>query len=149
MSTGTHPPVSTHLQVEVVDFESHREALYSVRNRVFVEEQGVPEAVEHDEADPLCCHVLARWDGEPVGTGRLTPEGRIGRMAVLPEHRRRSIGSALLAKLLEEAHRQGFRETQLAAQVTAITFYERFGFKAEGAIFQEAGIDHILMRREL
>lgn len=146
---STIPKTTDRLRVEIVDFNTHQNALYQIRHRVFVEEQGVPESVEKDENDPLCRHVLAYWDALPVGTGRLTPDGRIGRMAVLPDYRRHSVGSAMLEVLLAEARSFGFRETRLAAQVSAITFYERFGFQGEGAIFQEAGIDHLLMRRAL
>ncbi len=139
------PNHSPSLHAEIVDFDSHREQLYKIRNKVFVEEQGVPESIEHDSDDPLCQHVLAYCGGVAVGTGRLTPEGRIGRMAVLPEYRRQSIGSLMLEKLLKEAESRGYVEVKLAAQVSAVTFYERYGFVAEGAIFQEAGIDHLLM----
>lgn len=137
------------LDVETVVFDRDRETLYTIRQRVFVEEQGVPEAIEHDALDPDCVHALARWKGTPVGTGRLTPHGRIGRMAVLPEFRRHGIGSALLEQLFDEARARGFKDIVLAAQISAITFYERFGFKAEGVAFEEAGIDHLMMRRAL
>jgi len=137
------------LQVETVDFEQARSTLHAIRHEVFVNEQGVPPEIELDEVDPRCVHVLAYWQGTPAGTGRLTPGGRIGRMAVLPDYRRFGIGSALLQQLLEEARLRGFKEAVLAAQINAVTFYERFGFKAEGAIFEEAGIDHLMMRRRL
>jgi predicted GNAT family N-acyltransferase len=68
-------------------------------------------------------------------------------MAVLPEYRRHSVGSAMLQRLLEEAQALGHTEVALAAQLSAVTFYERFGFQPEGAIFTEAGIDHLMMRR--
>lgn len=134
------------LQIEVVDFEAAHDILYAIRERVFVVEQGVPEELEHDAADPHCLHLLARWHGTPVGTARINPQGRIGRMAVLPDYRRHGIGSALLQQILETAREKGFKEVVLAAQIAAITFYERFGFRAEGTIFQEAGIDHLMMR---
>lgn len=137
------------LRVELVDFDGQRDSLYGIRYRVFVEEQGVPAAMEQDDSDPLCRHVLAYWDGVPVGTARLTPEGRIGRMAVLPEYRRRRIGSAMLEKLLVEARLRGFTDIKLAAQLSAVTFYERFDFEPEGAVFREAGIDHLIMRRRI
>lgn len=137
------------LRVALIDFESCKETLYAIRHRVFVLEQGVPESLERDPNDPRCIHALAHWNDAPVGTGRLTPDGRIGRMAVLAPYRGRSVGSAILARLLDAAAERGYREAVLAAQVTAVTFYERFGFRAEGVIFQEAGIDHLLMRKLL
>ena len=71
-------------------------ALMAVRNTVFVKEQGVPVELEQDGLDPSCAHVLALEDGTPVGTGRITEKGHIGRVAVLASHRGRGIGTCLL-----------------------------------------------------
>src|SRR5690606_21065604 len=79
-----------------------RDALHAVRDAVFVREQGVPVALEHDALDRACVHVLARTpSGDAIGTGRLVPPGeglpaRIGRMAVLPAWRGRGVGATLL-----------------------------------------------------
>ncbi len=136
----------SELKIEVVDFAAAHDLLHTIRHQVFVLEQGVPEALEHDALDPQCLHLLAYWQETPVGTARLTAQGRIGRMAVLPDYRRHGIGSGLLQRILESAREQGLKEVVLAAQISAITFYERFGFRAEGVIFEEAGIDHLMMR---
>ena len=89
---------------------------------------------------------LARWpedrDGNPIGTGRLLPDGHIGRMAVLREWRGRGVGTALLRALMEEGRKQGFERLILAAQVQAMPFYEKEGFVAEGDVFDDAGIPH-------
>ncbi|MCB1093402.1 MAG: GNAT family N-acetyltransferase, partial [Verrucomicrobiae bacterium] len=54
-----------------------------IRRIVFIEEQGVSEALEIDGRDPECVHALARdGSGEVIGTARLLPEGKIGRVAV-------------------------------------------------------------------
>lgn len=135
------------LHIETAELGSQPHAVYAIRHQVFVIEQGVPEEIEHDALDAQCLHVLAYWQGVAVGTARLSPGGRIGRMAVLPEYRHFGIGSALLQQLIDAALARGLAEVVLAAQVSAITFYERFGFKAEGTIFEEAGIDHLMMRR--
>jgi len=117
---------------------------------VFVQEQGVPVELEWDELDPHCHHVLARdAEGVAIGTGRLTPEHRIGRMAVLPEWRGRGVGDALLDALIQLARAQGWQDIGLHAQASAITFYARHGFLPQGARFTEAGIEHQTMRRLL
>ena len=91
-------------RVDVVGFDAALAELRSVRDEVFVGEQGVPITLEHDALDPLCTHVLARLlDGSPVGTARLTPERHIGRMAVRAAWRGRGIGDGLLRALLEQA----------------------------------------------
>lgn len=137
-------------RVEPADYHADLADLRRVREPVFVEEQQVPLAEEWDALDPLCQHVIAR-DSEhrPIGTGRLTPEHKIGRMAVLPEWRGRGVGEALLLALLDRARAMGLREVSLNAQVGALGFYQRFGFIGYGDRFEEAGIQHQAMRLSL
>lgn len=117
-----------------------------VRIAVFLVEQAVPEDMEWDEFDALSRHAVV-FDsvGQPIATGRLLPNGHIGRMAVLKDRRCQGIGSAVLAALIAEADVQGMGSLQLHAQTHAMPFYERAGFKAEGPEFMEAGIPHVLM----
>ncbi len=141
---------SPGIQVDVVDYPAQRDALHRVRHAVFVEEQQVPAALEIDALDPASVHVLARdGDGIPIGAGRLTPDGRIGRMAVLAAWRGKGVGEALLQALVEQARASGWREVGLHAQLPARVFYTRQGFLPEGAEFEEAGIAHQHMRRSL
>ncbi len=122
----------------------------AVRHEVFVEEQHVPLEEEMDERDALCVHVVAYdADGTPVGTGRLLPDGHIGRMAVRRSQRGHGVGSLLLNCLIDEARRCGHLQVALAAQLHAQAFYASHGFFAEGKVFLDAGIDHINMRRVL
>ena len=133
-----------------VDYGTHREALRAIRRRVFIEEQGVPEALEWDEIDPECEHVLAfAFDGAAVATARLLPDGHIGRMAVLAPWRGRGIGSAMLNHLVQRARERGFEAARLHAQTHAVGFYARQGFEAIGEEFLEAGIPHYAMVRKL
>lgn len=123
--------------------------LREVRTRVFIEEQNVPPDEEWDGYDDQCVHVLA-WSGdESIGTARLLPEGKIGRMAVLKEWRGKGVGAAMLGFLVEEARERGHREVKLAAQTHAIPFYEKHGFTAYGDEFMDAGIPHYWMKAEL
>ncbi len=124
------------------DWTRDRERLAAVRTAVFVKEQGVAVSIELDDQDAACRHVLALADEMPVGTGRLTPEGKIGRMAVLADWRGRGVGSALLQELLAVAAQSGLGAVYLHAQVSALGFYESFGFRAEGPVFDEAAIPH-------
>ncbi len=117
--------------------------LQLVREKVFVIEQNVPHSLEWDGLDAESLHMLAETpDKHPIGTGRLLPDGHIGRMAVLADWRGQGVGSALLSGLIEEGRSRGFAQLILNAQVRAIAFYERQGFKAEGETFDEAGIPH-------
>src|SRR5574337_69900 len=141
-----------NFHVEIADWsrEDQRAALLDLRDKVFIQEQGVPEARERDGLDVDCWHVLARDDaGEPIGCGRLAPTHRIGRMAVLPGWRGQGVGVALLRELLGRARAQGWSEVALDAQVSAIGFYERAGFVAYGEEFEDAGLPHRAMRLAL
>jgi len=121
-----------------------------VREQVFVEEQKVPRELELDEWDERCEHAVACDSrGEAIGTARLQPDGRIGRMAVLGEWRRRGVGSALLEALLERARKRSMRRITLHAQTHAAAFYRRFGFNERGEEFFEAEIPHVEMTLEL
>jgi len=123
-------------------------AAFALRARVFVEEQGVPAELERDAFDALSRHVLAvDAEGGAVGTGRLAPDGRIGRLAVRADRRGRGIGEALLHALLDAARDAGLATTYLHAQLQAMQLYARAGFVAEGPRFEEAGIVHRTMRR--
>jgi len=138
------------LAVRVVDWPAAAPRVMPLRAQVFVVEQGVPAALERDAFDAVSRHALAETpDGTVVGTGRLLPDGRIGRMAVAAAWRKRGIGAQLLAALIEEATARGLREVVLHAQLAAVAFYLRHGFVAEGAVFSEAGIAHQAMRRGL
>jgi predicted GNAT family N-acyltransferase len=136
--------------VEPIDYAMGVADLRAVREIVFVQEQQVPLEEEWDALDPHCVHVIARADdGTPIGTGRLTPEHKIGRMAVLKPWRGRGVGDAMLLALIDEAQQRGWREVSLNAQVSAIDFYLRHGFEPYGERFREAGIEHQAMRRRL
>jgi predicted GNAT family N-acyltransferase len=124
-------------------WQEQKKALSEVRRAVFIEEQKVPEALEWDGLDATATHVLAVCDeGSPVGCGRLLPDSRIGRIAVLQVWRGRGIGRALLQELLAIARQQGMPTVSLSSQTQAIPFYEQAGFSAYGPVYMDAGIPH-------
>src|SRR5262245_8659561 len=137
------------LRIELLPWEKARGHASPIRFAVFVEEQGVPLELELDEMDEKSIHALAFHDGNPVGTGRLLPDGHIGRMAVLKAWRGRGIGSAILERLIAAARERGDPSIALSAQVHAVEFYRAHGFQAEGEVYEEAGIAHQAMVRRL
>lgn len=142
--------IESEFFITPADYRSDLGALRAVRETVFVHEQQVPIEEEWDALDPLSSHVLARDTAQrPIGTGRLTPERKIGRMAVLAPWRGRGVGDALLQHLTDIARSRGWPEVSLHAQVDAIGFYQRAGFVAYGEPFVEAGIRHQAMRKAL
>ena len=137
------------LRIELMVWNTARAEASRIRLAVFVEEQRVPPEIEMDDKDAACVHALAYAQGRAVGTGRLLPDGHIGRMAVLKENRSLGVGSAILERLVEEARRRGMKEIVLSAQTHALGFYRRHGFRVAGEVFEEAGIPHQEMRRML
>jgi predicted GNAT family N-acyltransferase len=136
--------------IRQVTWEEAAPQLRAVREAVFMAEQGVPAELEWDGLDPRCAHVLAQsGEGQAIGTARLTPDGHIGRMAVLAPWRGRGVGRALMEAVLAEARRRGLRRLALNAQTPARGFYRRFGFRQEGGEFPEAGIPHVRMTLRL
>lgn len=133
------------VRVREARYEDDAALLRAVRHAVFVLGQGVPAAVEWDGQDARCVHVLAEHAGEPVGTARMLPDGRIGRMAVLRSWRGRGIGGRLLQELLRLAEQRGARRVFLNAQLPVMGFYARHGFVTSGAPFEEAGMPHVRM----
>jgi predicted GNAT family N-acyltransferase len=136
--------------IELTEFSRLQEEILSIRFDVFVKEQGVDPSLEIDGRDSECLHAVATVvGGKAVGTGRLLPNGHIGRMAVLPAFRSHGVGSAILRALIEAAKNRGHRQIVLSSQVHAKHFYERFGFQAQGDPYFEAGIEHVHMHLKL
>jgi predicted GNAT family N-acyltransferase len=134
------------LEILIKPWQETAQEAYLIRKQVFIEEQGVPEDMELDEHDPLAKHALAYQDGLCVGTGRLVRldnhHAQIGRMAVLSTYRNQDIGSAILSSLITLAQAEGVSTLVLHSQISAAPFYAKFGFVAEGSIYDEAGIAH-------
>jgi len=129
--------------VHFAALERVSEPLRSVRETVFVHEQKVPEELEWDGSDEDCVHVVARnAEGGVIGTARIAPDGKIGRMAVLRPWRGHGVGDAMLCALLNYARNTGGQQVHLNAQRDATDFYRRHGFVAAGEEFVEAGIIH-------
>jgi len=132
------------------DWDSVREHAQRVRIEVFVIEQNVPFELEWDEDDEVSTHAIAYdEEGQPVATGRLLPDGHIGRMAVIKPLRGSGLGTEILQALLHQARREGHKNLLLHAQTHALAFYEKQGFIAEGDEFVEADMPHRLMRLTL
>jgi len=130
--------------------EDDRAACIAVREQVFTLEQNVSRDDELDAFDPTARHVLARdLGGNPVGTGRLTSERKIGRMAVLRDWRGKRVGEAMLNLLGEQARALNYPDVELHAQTQAVPFYAKFGFTPFGDEFVECDIKHFNMRRAL
>jgi len=140
------------LRIVPIESAEQMTQAHDIRRRVFIEEQRVPEEIELDEDDAHAFHALAILDGKPVGCGRFVAHGdevKIGRMAVLPNLRTRGIGREILIFLMRAARERGYRDAVLHAQLSAEGFYLKNGYVPIGEVFEEAGIAHRKMEREL
>jgi predicted GNAT family N-acyltransferase len=153
------------LRLRVVEAPADLAQALAIRHEVFVREQSVPVAEERDAADDTAIHILAVLGGVPVGTGRLVveppdylaawnvpeagPLGHLGRIAVLPAQRGTGVGAALVVALEGLARTEGLSITVLSAQVSALAFYERLGYAVVSDVFDDAGIPHRWMLRDV
>jgi predicted GNAT family N-acyltransferase len=139
------------LVVRDADFSADFASIRLVRTTVFIDEQRVPLELEFDDRDALCRHVLAFEGSTPIGTARLDLDygGKVGRLAVLQNHRHEGVGRALMERLHAVAREHGVAKLWCHAQLTAVPFYERLGYRSLGSTFDEAGIDHVRMELRL
>jgi predicted GNAT family N-acyltransferase len=133
------------VRVKRVSSREELDKAFSIRKRIFVREQSVPEEIEMDRDDNRALHFLAVKAGKAVGTARVVMHHRsakIGRMAVLKPYRGKGIGTTLLMRAIATAKRHGAQKIYLHAQVPVIGFYQALGFCCVGPVFTEAGIPH-------
>lgn len=140
-----HPHPRGEFSIREADWNTERDTLLRVRHTVFTLEQQVAPEEDEDGYDPASLHAVAMQDNEAVATGRVLPDGRIGRLCVLAKHRNRGVGTALFAFLFECARSLGKPQVTLHAQLHAIHIYEKFGFRVTGDIFLDANIPHLNM----
>lgn len=143
--------IDNRYYVEPANWGADESVLSPLRETVFVNEQKVARDKVWDGTDGRCAHVVARSsdDRSAIGTGRLATDGKIGRLAVLPEWRGQGVGGAMLLALIDQAKERHLAEIYLHAQTSAIGFYERCGLVAEGDGFTEVGIAHRKMSLKL
>ncbi len=140
------------------------ERAFSIRRIVFIEGQDVPEEDDLDGLDKIATHILAideekYGNGKAVGTARFritqkhkdnSPKRiKLERFAVLEEDRGKKTGQKMVEFILEQIQKkEEFKTVEmiyLHAQLTAVSLYERCGFKKDGDIFDESGIKHYKM----
>ena len=125
----------------------------ALRRSVFIVEQGISEADEMDDLDEVGIHMLATVDGTPAGTARLLIDGeigKIGRICVLKEYRGTGLGAQIVRAAIDHLKTlPGVTKAKLGSQDHAIGFYEKLGFEGYGPFYDDAGIPHRDMIRDL
>lgn len=123
-----------------------------IRNRVFVEEQGIDPEAEHDELDRVADFAILYYDGKPCATARLIVKDsrfKIGRIAVLKECRGLHLGAAVVNAVCDRARELGADRIYLNSQKHAVAFYEKLGFSVNGGELIDRGIVHLPMVKEV
>jgi predicted GNAT family N-acyltransferase len=136
--------------VSLVCWHDGEPLLRSIREAVFIREQGVSPELEWDGKDEECRHALAlSLQGDVIGCGRMLPDGQIGHIAVLPEWRKQKVGMAIVEALLEYARSHDYRQISVDAQLQYVPFYRNYGFVEQGQGFMDAGVPSVKMALKL
>lgn len=142
--------MSNSFTVSMVTWHDGGPLLKSVREAVFIKEQGIAPELEWDNLDETCRHALAlSHSGDAIGCGRMLADGHIGRIAVLPKWRKLKVGTAIMEAFLDYARAHDYKQVDVDAQTHATRFYRSFDFVEEGKVFMDAGLPHIKMRLKL
>jgi predicted GNAT family N-acyltransferase len=142
------------MEVKRITEENDLNKALQIRNKVFVEEQGVPLENEFDEFDTLngtCEHILVYYNDQPAGTGRVRIAdgvGKLERICILVAYRKFGLGKTIIKKLEEIAAEKGVSRVKLHGQTQAEGFYKKLGYLTSSDVFIEEDIPHVLMVKD-
>jgi len=138
-----------------ITMDEDLKAAFTIREQVFVKEQGVPLEDEFDQFDTLnglSEHILVHYNELAVGTGRIRfvdGVGKLERICILEPYRKFGLGKIIIQALEEIAEERGISQVKLHGQTQAEGFYRNLGFRTSSNIFMEDGIPHIIMLKGL
>ncbi len=131
------------VQLNIVKTNDEKNLALNIRREVFIKGLNIPEHLEIDSNEESSKYILAKVDGKSVGTARWrkTDEGmKLERFAVLNDYRSIGIGTMMTKFILNQL--KNSKLIYLNAQQSAISFYEKMGFKPIGPRFKEVNIEH-------
>jgi predicted GNAT family N-acyltransferase len=141
-----------NLTVKVVENQTELAEAYSVRKKVFIDEQNVPLEEEIDQFEDEATHFIMYHDGSPIGAGRfrfVDGYGKVERICVLKEARKTGAGKAIMNGIENYARELEIHKLKLNAQTHAIHFYAGLGYKVVSEEFLDAGIPHKTMIKKI
>jgi predicted GNAT family N-acyltransferase len=142
--------IKDSLVIRCVDFDTAKNDISYIRNKVFVEELNIPKELEWDNQDTTAHHYILSFEQHKIlAYARLLPSGKLGRVAVLKQYRNQGLGSMLVLAICKKASKLGIKTINLSSQVSAVDFYTQLGFQISGDVFTEAGIKHRSMHKTL
>lgn len=133
-----------------VDWGNERHKLKKIREKIFVCQWRIPAEYEFDHQDDISFHVLVVDEhNQAVATGRITPQGEIGRIAVEPQHRGPEVYQELFNALLNIARQRGLSDVLVQCELEGVNYYQKQGFRPVGAVFMDAGVPRQRMQCSL
>ena len=128
----------------------------SIRHAVFCVEKGVSPELERDEWDVLNAgydHLLLLSDETPAGALRCRHSGggtvQLQRFCILQKYRKNGWGRQAVRLIEDHCRQTGIQQIHLDAKFEVYGFYEKCGFQKTGLPFEEAGIPHIKMTKQI
>jgi predicted GNAT family N-acyltransferase len=126
---------------------------FDVRRQVFVREQNISEDLVFDGHDREALHIVVKDGQRVIGSARVQfltdNQAKLERMAILESYRRKGIGKEMLLFLDAVLKDKQVQQVIIHAQLEVVPFYKLCGFDELGSPFQEAGIKHIKMRKQV
>lgn len=104
------------------------------------EKEDVVLIAAFEEDQMLGCCMLVKQDNKKV---------RLRQMAVLNNLQGKGIGRALTTFAENISRDLGYKKIMMHARKTAVGFYEKLGYKVTSPEFDELGIPHFEMEKEL
>jgi len=147
---GQKPIKHGNYEIKLVAWREFADAIVALRHKVFAIEQRLGNEFVEDDDDAFCQHIVAMdKQRKVVACGRLTSDGRIGRIAVAISHRQNGLGTRILSTLIECARRHGLQELSLNAETDVQPFYLHQNFHRDGPVFMKQGVPHQRLRYHL
>lgn len=138
------------MNVVKVEKENQLKDAFSVRVKVFVDEQKVPPEEEIDQFEDVATHFVVYDHGKPIGAGRLREldgYGKLERICIAADYREKGIGKLIMDTIEAEGKNQGYHGFKLNSQTQAIGFYRKLGYEVCSDEFLDAGIPHVTMKK--
>jgi predicted GNAT family N-acyltransferase len=141
------------LLIKLADLPPDLLAIQAIRRTVFQEEQGVDPDLDFDGQDEVCEQIIAYLNQQAVGTARVRyldeKTAKIERLAVLPIARGYGLGKKIMTKAIDIIAERKITYVIIHAQVYIKSLYQQLGFEEVGDRFEDAGIAHVKMVKNL
>jgi predicted GNAT family N-acyltransferase len=137
------------MKINIVTWGDAHLELRLIRQKVFIEEQQVPENLEWDAGDQIAIHFLGKEGNRPVACARLFKDGKLERLAVLKDYRNHGWGGRILQAAEQHLRGQEKSKLYLDSQANSYPFYFKNGYRPTKEMSWDANIPHIHMQKIL